>query len=1137
MLKNILKLFLIALILIGLVVLIAWLVMIRGYPWWVGLSLVVGLFSLWIGFLYTKKFLLRRREKIFVSRVIEQDDEAIAAAPTQEMRNLKELQDKWKESVDLLRNSHLRKKGNPLYVLPWYLILGESGSGKTSAIKNSNLNSPITEVKRTVEISVTRNCDWWFFEEAIILDTAGRYTIPVGEGIDKAEWEKFLTLLAKYRRREPINGVIVTIAADKLLEQNEAKLSDEGQSVRRRIDQLMKILGAKIPVYILVTKMDLIHGMVEFSNLLSPKAVDQAMGYVNEDSGPYSEKVLNNAMSSISKNLRILSLIMVHQGYLPEPEIFLFPSGFERLRSGLHYFIQGVFEKNPYQETPLFRGLFFSSAIQEGKLRPDSEIFGISSGNESLVQNNGLFLKDFFKTILTHDRHIFTPLPEFIAWHRITRNLGLLSWLSLWLCLCGLMSFSFLNNRSALKVVSSYKPPVMTSMISNDLLSLTTMRSKIQELEKANRRWLLPKVGFRESYEVEVKLKIHFLQVFRDDIIYPFDREIIKKIDTVGKTADPDELMNYYEFLQARITLLKERVEGKKRFSIEQYTDISNRILLENNKNILPEVASMFGNGYLYYLTWNENTKEFKEQYVKFQDLLVKFLKKDENLRSIIFESISGSPDIHLTDFWESLKTDNNYEQIFIPGIYTNDYQKKIESYFNVLESSIIDHTFLKDEEKKFWEWYQEHFYEAWSTFSHSFQKNLTDMDKGANLHHLATLMTTDQNPYFLLFSRMADELAGVQKINKEPNWVSFIQKLDNVREQAKVEEEKEQGTLLGKLESKKESIIQTTLGKVDRQMAVESELLKRLGTVWGEYTEALEKISTSLGSRENCFRILSEFNMSPFALAESKYTQLRNLLEDSGDFPFIWDMVIGPERFLVDYCARETTFILQEQWEEQVLGGIAGAKSENVPPLLFDKTDGLIWQYIETTGKAFITRSSYGYHTRRQFEKLIPFKNQFFTFLDNGMESVVNYQPMYYVTIETLPLDVNDSAKVKPFGSIISLQCSEQKLVLNNYNYPQKQTFDWSGENCGDVTLSILFPEFTLTKMYEGKMGFPNFLTEFRDGSHTFKSDEFPGHVDDLKKMSVSWIKLSYKISGSLPVIQLLGKSVLRVPEEIVSI
>ena len=100
--------------------------------------------------------------------------------------------------------------------------MGESGSGKTTSIGSAKLSSPFAEVTRTSGISGTRNCDWWFFEQAIILDTAGRYTIPVDEGRDKEEWQGFLKLLVKYRKKEPLHGLIVTVAADKLLKADPA---------------------------------------------------------------------------------------------------------------------------------------------------------------------------------------------------------------------------------------------------------------------------------------------------------------------------------------------------------------------------------------------------------------------------------------------------------------------------------------------------------------------------------------------------------------------------------------------------------------------------------------------------------------------------------------------------------------------------------------------------------------------------------------------------------------------------------------------------------------------------------------------------------------------------------------------------
>ena len=240
-----------------------------GGQWWVAICILVGLLGLWLGFIFLKKIWLRRREQKFVNKVIQQDEFYLKNLGEKEKQSSKELQGRWKEAIDILRKSHLRKYGNPLYVLPWYMVIGESGSGKTTAIKSARLSSPFAEVSRTSGISGTRNCDWWFFEQAILIDTAGRYAIPIDEGRDKEEWKRFLSLLLRYRKKEPLNGLVVTIAADKLAVSSPGQLEESGKSIRRRIDELMHVLGTKFPVYVLVTKCDLVRGMTQFCEQIS----------------------------------------------------------------------------------------------------------------------------------------------------------------------------------------------------------------------------------------------------------------------------------------------------------------------------------------------------------------------------------------------------------------------------------------------------------------------------------------------------------------------------------------------------------------------------------------------------------------------------------------------------------------------------------------------------------------------------------------------------------------------------------------------------------------------------------------------------------------------------------------------------
>ena len=153
-------------------------------PWWMGFVFSGLVAAFGTGAVLLRKIGARRKEQAFVQQVIEQDESRIKAMSAKEQTQEKELQERWKEAIASLQGSHLRKQGNPLYVLPWYMVIGESGSGKTTSISSAKL-STFSDVNRVSGISGTRNCDWGFFEQAILLDTAGRYATPGDQGKDK----------------------------------------------------------------------------------------------------------------------------------------------------------------------------------------------------------------------------------------------------------------------------------------------------------------------------------------------------------------------------------------------------------------------------------------------------------------------------------------------------------------------------------------------------------------------------------------------------------------------------------------------------------------------------------------------------------------------------------------------------------------------------------------------------------------------------------------------------------------------------------------------------------------------------------------------------------------------------------------
>ncbi len=124
---------------------------------------IIGLF---IGIVTVAYFVIhylkRLRQKKFVEQIVAQDDLMQQKIRNEEYKRLTELKERWLGAVETLRGSSLIKVGNPLYVLPWYMIIGETDSGKSSSIANAGLHSINSKVGPVPGVASTRNCDWWF---------------------------------------------------------------------------------------------------------------------------------------------------------------------------------------------------------------------------------------------------------------------------------------------------------------------------------------------------------------------------------------------------------------------------------------------------------------------------------------------------------------------------------------------------------------------------------------------------------------------------------------------------------------------------------------------------------------------------------------------------------------------------------------------------------------------------------------------------------------------------------------------------------------------------------------------------------------------------------------------------------------
>ena len=231
--------------------------------WIVRLIIVLLMFVVWAGVNLLLDLLKRRRDADLTAGLTASADDMGAAAKAEEVAALRE---KLTTALTLLKSAH-GKRGY-LYEQPWYAIIGPPGAGKTTALLNAGLRFPLAaEMGQDAVAGVggTRLCDWWFTDEAVLIDTSGRYTTQDSDAaVDRVGWEAFLDLLKRTRARQPLNGVLVAIGLNDIARAPQAERVAHARAIRSRVKELEAKLGARMPVYLLFTKADLIAGFTEF---------------------------------------------------------------------------------------------------------------------------------------------------------------------------------------------------------------------------------------------------------------------------------------------------------------------------------------------------------------------------------------------------------------------------------------------------------------------------------------------------------------------------------------------------------------------------------------------------------------------------------------------------------------------------------------------------------------------------------------------------------------------------------------------------------------------------------------------------------------------------------------------------------
>lgn len=429
----------------------------------------------------------------------------------------------------------LRKAGqgrNAIYELPWFLVMGRPQGGKTFAIKKSGLSLPVRQdwVKG---VGGTFTADWFFTNEMIFLDTPGKWVVEgVGEDGSRT-WTELLRLLRRNRGRRPLDGLVVVVPADDLLSKTREELFEQASNIREVIDLIHDELKFRFPVYLVVSKSDLVEGFVDFFKGLPANRKHQVFGWSHPDPNDRDAvKSIRKAFGRVLRRMQAVRLEILARtaSISTNRRLFLFTEEFRRLEDPLVEFADALFQSDPYHETPVFRGFYFTSATQgEGaplgqamaQLARNLGVRTLPAAAGEEEPKRSYFLLELFREVLVGDEGLVSRTAG--HWLRRRRDTVLAAFLpaaiATFFLLLSLISFAW--NRSIYHDAAEEIPKIVADLrsrsdVSQDAYEALKRIDRIREYDEDMTGFTLFRgFGMRQPGDLEWQT----FRIFRDELM------------------------------------------------------------------------------------------------------------------------------------------------------------------------------------------------------------------------------------------------------------------------------------------------------------------------------------------------------------------------------------------------------------------------------------------------------------------------------------------------------------------------------------------------------------------------------------------------------------------------------------------
>ncbi len=702
------------------------------------------------------------------------------------------------EAMSTLKAATSSKGEMLIQQLPWYILIGPPGSGKTTILNNSGLEFPLADdlgVNTVQGIGGTRHCDWWFTNEAVLIDTAGRFTTQDSNTeIDKAAWRSFLHVLKKNRKTQPINGVLITVSISELYSKSENEKKLYSKTIRRRIDELSEELGFRFPVYFIFTKCDLIKGFNAYFSSITPQEREQVFGHTFaletkngqqqafdiEQYETYFDELIDRLNDKLSLQLSL------QKDKTKKAELLAFPAQLANYKKLIQSFLNDIFSENKFQRPAMLRGVYYTSGTQQGSpldslLGSVAAEMGVDASQELHFSGVGksYFIKDLLTEVIFPEQNISTFDYRKERLHKRLQFISLAAALILCLSTSALLFRAYQINQTKL-ATSAKIADKQQALVNARENQIPSFRQVIAELNTAysgmtvfENETFLDNLGLSQKSSIDNQAYATYLSTLESRLLplvkIRLEKNILASLDA-GETGDTNTFLKAYLMYAGKsVSESQSEKDWLQTLTVENWQQ-GLRLSPKVRKSLDFHFSHLLKNSFTQ-IQLNEKVVEQARATLKkrpIEELVYADLKlklQSENVNNLTFRELSGEDGKLL---FQTNRGDD-ISELFIPRLFTNqgfdEFSEKLtDSLAKKLEDSWIlgnkDEAFSNDEigniEAQIFSLYETDYIKVWQNFIKSLKvRQPSSISAGTEV--LSTLQG-HAGPFQTLISNIAKE-------------------------------------------------------------------------------------------------------------------------------------------------------------------------------------------------------------------------------------------------------------------------------------------------------------------------------------------------------------------------------------------